>query len=207
MAAILIGMNAAVLGARKVAACQRFMGRWFMHSPTNPRSAPLLLSCFSHKEIWHLGANMYVLWSFAPLIHEIMGSEQLAAFYITGGCLSSLASHYFKVASRSGHLPSLGASGALLAVLGACCTKRPDAQLQIIFLPMFVFSAQTAITGMIALDSCGLLFGWRVFDHAAHLGGTLFGCWYALYGHKYTWDQRASFVRKWHEFRKSLDGG
>ena len=147
---------------------------------------------------------MYVLWSFAPLIHQIMGSEQMVAFYVTGGCISSLASHYFKVASRVGS-PSVGASGALLAVLGACCISRPDAQLQIVFLPMVTFSAQTALVGIIVLDVCGLLFRWRMLDHAAHLGGALFGCWYATYGHKYTWDQRAPLVRKWHEFRKSMD--
>ena len=203
MAAVLIGINVAVLGAWRVASSRGFMERWFTHSPSDGRVAPLLLSCFSHMEVWHCGANMYVLWSFAPLIHEIMGSEQLAAFYITGGCFSSLASHYFKVASRAGAVASLGASGALLAVLAACCVKRPDAQLQIIFLPFLTFSAQAGLMGVIALDVCGLLFKWRLFDHAAHLGGNLFGCWYVTYGHTYLWDQRAPLIRKWHEMRKS----
>ena len=45
----------------------------------------MLLSCFSHAEIWHLGANMIVFWSFAPLIHHLLGTEQFVGFYVTGG--------------------------------------------------------------------------------------------------------------------------
>lgn len=204
MAAVLIGVNILVFGGWQLRACQPFMCRWFLTSPT--RSSPMLLSCFSHKGLMHLGANMYVLWSFAPHIHRSMGSEQLAAFYVSGGCVSSLASHYFKVATGV-MIPSLGASGALLAVLAACCLTEPDARLSILFLPFFTFSAQSALTGLIVLDTCGLLFRWMLFDHAAHLGGTLFGSWYVCYGHKYTWDQRAPLTRSWHQLRKYLENG
>jgi len=53
--------------------------------------------------------------------------------------------------------------------------KIPDEELCIIFLPMITFSAQSAIFGILAFDTIGLLARWRLFDHAAHLGGTLFG--------------------------------
>ena len=32
-----------------------------------------------------------------------------------------------------------------------------------------------ALIGIIALDTAGILFRWQLFDHAAHLGGVLFG--------------------------------
>lgn len=32
-----------------------------------------------------------------------------------------------------------------------------------------------ALFGIISLDIMGLLLKWQMFDHAAHLGGTLFG--------------------------------
>lgn len=35
---------------------------------------------------------------------------------------------------------------------------------------------------MIALDLIGLLRGWKLFDHAAHLGGALAGYLYFWYG-------------------------
>jgi rhomboid-like protein len=53
--------------------------------------------------------------------------------------------------------------------------KVPDAKLQIIFLPFFTFSAENAVYGLLAFDALGLVLGWKMFDHAAHLGGALFG--------------------------------
>lgn len=199
----IIGINLFIFGCWQIRACQPFMTKWFTASPYS-RSPTLLLSCFSHSEVWHFAANMFVLWSFAPFIQSILGSEQFAAFYITGGCFSSYISHCFKIASCVA-VPSLGASGALLAVLAACCVKEPEARLSIIFLPFFTFPAKTALYGLVAFDACGILFKWRLFDHACHLGGTLFGAWYITYGHKYLWDQRAPVIQQWHEFRKSLE--
>lgn len=83
--------------------------------------------------------------------------------------------------SFSGH--SLGASGALLAVIGIFGSVLPDSKLQIIFLPMFTFSASSAIKAMAAFDAVGCLAGWRFLDHAAHLGGLLFGVWYVRCTH------------------------
>lgn len=42
------------------------------------------------------------------------------------------------------------------------------------FLWLFFFQALKAI---LALDAVGLCLGWKFFDHAAHLGGALFGMW------------------------------
>lgn len=53
--------------------------------------------------------------------------------------------------------------------------KMPEARLRILFVPFFDFSAQAAVIGIIVFDLCGLLFRFRLFDHAAHLGGSLFG--------------------------------
>lgn len=66
-------------------------------------------------------------------------------------------------------------SGAVMAVLGYVCTQFPDNQISIIFLPWFHFSAETGIKAIMALDLAGCLLGWKLFDHAAHLGGALFG--------------------------------
>lgn len=32
-----------------------------------------------------------------------------------------------------------------------------------------------AIKAIMALDTAGVIFGWKIFDHAAHLGGALCG--------------------------------
>lgn len=62
-----------------------------------------------------------------------------------------------------------------MALLVYTCMKLPDARLKIVFVPHFDFSAKSAVTGMIAFDLICLLLGFKLFDHAAHLGGSLFG--------------------------------
>lgn len=79
---------------------------------------------------------------------------------------------------------SSGASAAILGVIGSTCILNPDLRISILFLPFFSFTAQNALIGIIGLDLVGLLSGWRLFDHAGHLGGTLFGLLYATHGHK-----------------------
>ena len=32
-----------------------------------------------------------------------------------------------------------------------------------------------ALKALVAIDTVGLMLGWRLLDHAAHLGGALFG--------------------------------
>lgn len=66
-------------------------------------------------------------------------------------------------------------SGAILGILAYVCTRYPETELQIMFLPMFTFSAENAIKTIIVFDILGCILGWKFFDHAAHLGGALFG--------------------------------
>uniref|UniRef100_A0A3Q2Q064 rhomboid protease n=1 Tax=Fundulus heteroclitus TaxID=8078 RepID=A0A3Q2Q064_FUNHE len=120
--------------------------------------------------------------------------------------ISTFVSYVCKVASGR-FSPSLGASGAIMTILAAVCTKMPEAKLAIIFLPMFTFSAANALKVIVAMDAAGLVLGWKLFDHAAHLGGALFGIWYILFGHDLIWRNREPFVKLWHELRTRGGGG
>lgn len=66
-------------------------------------------------------------------------------------------------------------SGAIMAVLGYVCIRYGDSQLSILFLPMLTLKAATAIKFILGVDIAGCVLGWKLFDHAAHLGGALFG--------------------------------
>nr|XP_046910064.1 presenilins-associated rhomboid-like protein, mitochondrial isoform X2 [Dermatophagoides farinae] len=138
------------------------------------RIAPMILSNFSHYSITHLAMNMIVLYSFCDLGVHLFGRENFLALYLNAGIISSFASFVHKVIINS-TVPSLGASGAILGVLGATCLERPDIQLMIIFLPFFTFSSYTALKSILLLDALGIILRWEFFDHAAHMGGTLFG--------------------------------
>uniref|UniRef100_A0A8C0UIM2 rhomboid protease n=3 Tax=Cyanistes caeruleus TaxID=156563 RepID=A0A8C0UIM2_CYACU len=154
---------------------RRIMFTYFTSNPSSRAlCSPMLLSTFSHFSLFHMAANMYVLWSFSSSIVSLLGCEQFIAVYLSAGVISSFVSYVAKMATGRFE-PSLGASGAIMTVLAAVCTKMPEAKLAIILLPMFTFTAGSALKAIIAFDTAGLALGWRLFDHAAHLGGALFG--------------------------------
>ncbi|XP_020925585.1 presenilins-associated rhomboid-like protein, mitochondrial isoform X3 [Sus scrofa] len=197
----IIAANVFVFCLWRVPSLQRTMIRYFTSNPASKvLCAPMLLSTFSHFSLFHMAANMYVLWSFSSSIVNILGQEQFMAVYLSAGVISNFVSYVCKVATgRYG--PSLGASGAIMTVLAAVCTKIPEGRLAIIFLPMFTFTAGNALKAIIAMDTAGMILGWKFFDHAAHLGGALFGIWYITYGHELIWKNREPLVKIWHEMR------
>lgn len=188
--ALLIGLNIVVYLMWKGKSLKPFMTRYFTNSyASKSLCSPMLLSAFSHSSVIHLGLNMYVMSTFAPhIIEKFMGPEQFWSFYITAAVVSSFVSLMDKAVMRSG-IRALGASGAILAVLTYTCMQIPDARLSLIFVPGFEFSAKSAVYGIIAFDLLGLLLRFRLFDHAAHLGGSLFGVAYALFLQEALWDK------------------
>ncbi|XP_044144180.1 presenilins-associated rhomboid-like protein, mitochondrial isoform X3 [Bufo gargarizans] len=199
----IIAANLLVFCLWRVPNIQRTMFRYFTSNPASQNLCfPMILSTFSHFSLFHMAANMYVLWTFSSSIVSILGQEQFLALYMSAGVVSTFASYVCKAGTgRFG--PSLGASGAIMTILAMVCTKMPEAKLALIFLPMFTFTAGNALKVILALDSMGLVLGWKFFDHAAHLGGALFGIWYALYGHELIWKKREPLVKIWHEFRSN----
>nr|XP_046263326.1 presenilins-associated rhomboid-like protein, mitochondrial [Scatophagus argus] len=203
----IIAVNAAVLCCWRIPSMQRRMIKYFTSNPASKtRCLPMVLSSFSHYSIIHMMANMYVLWTFSSGIVSLLGKEQFLAVYLSAGVISNMVSYLCKTATGRFY-PSLGASGAVMAVLAAVCVKVPEAKLGIIFLPMVTLTAGNALKALIAIDTAGLFLGWRLFDHAAHLGGALFGIWYVAYGHKLIWRKREPLVKLWHNMRSPGDGG
>ncbi|KAI5694336.1 hypothetical protein M8J76_001708 [Diaphorina citri] len=181
----------------------------YKYFASNPQSkylsVPMLLSTFSHQSPLHIFANMFVLHSFMPSSVEDLGKEQFVGFYLTAGVVASLLSYVHKILVRKPGL-SIGASGAIMAVLAHTCITHPDTELGILFVPYVRFSAEHAIQGIMLLDFLGVLFRWRLFDHAAHLGGALFGILYSKYGEQ-TWAHRAPVVEYWKSLKKQIGGG
>uniref|UniRef100_A0A8C6WSE4 rhomboid protease n=1 Tax=Neogobius melanostomus TaxID=47308 RepID=A0A8C6WSE4_9GOBI len=199
----IIALNAVVLCCWRIPSMQRNMIKYFTSNPVSKTQClPMVLSTFSHYSVIHMMANMYVLWTFSSGLVSLLGKEQFIAFYLSAGVMSSMVSYMCKTATGRFH-PSLGASGAVMAVLAAVCTKVPEAKLGIIFLPMVTLSAGNVLKALVAFDAAGLILGWRFFDHAAHLGGALFGVWYVADGHRLIWRKREPFVKLWHNLEKT----
>jgi membrane associated rhomboid family serine protease len=95
----------------------------------------VLYSMFMHGGILHLAGNMLFLWIFGNNVEDSMGRIRFVAFYLLGG-VAALALQV-AVAPNSG-VPTVGASGAIAAVLGGYILLYPRARVvTVIFIILF----------------------------------------------------------------------
>jgi len=141
-------------------------------------------SMFMHASILHIGGNMLFLWIFGNNVESSMGPVKFLAFYIVGG-LAALA---LQVAIGPSSLaPTVGASGAIAAVLGGYIVLFPRARvLTLVFIILFftvielpalvmlgVWFAEQAVFAVTGLTSpTG---GGGGIAYFAHIGGFGFG--------------------------------
>jgi len=202
MFASILAVNVAVFAMWRVPSLAPIMIKYFTCNPQiSTKGLPMLLSAFSHQSALHLGCNMFALYSFMDPMVSTLGMEQTLGIYLSSAVITSFFSSVSKVATGR-HGSSLGASGAICTVLGSFATLLPDARLQIMLLPFFSFSASMGIKGLMALDTAGILAGWKVFDHAAHLSGVLFGIWWCHWGNNLIWQRREALTQWWHKIRE-----
>lgn len=191
----IVGLNSLVMIAWRVPGLEKFMRRYFLHS-INSHPITMLTSTFSHRAPLHFGFNMLALWSFGQLLHDRFGREHFLAFYLTSGLAASMGSHAYKL-WRSDYASSLGASGALFGVAGACA-HIPNIKISLIFLPFQSFPLEHALPVIMAFDLYGLIRGWKTFDHAAHLSGALFGYGFYSISSKKIWANRRTILERLH---------
>jgi membrane associated rhomboid family serine protease len=151
-----------------------------------PDQAPwwitIFTSMFMHGSLLHLGGNMLFLWIFGNNIEDSMSRWRFVAFYLLGG-LAALALQI--VTDPDSAVPTVGASGAIAAVLGAYALLYPRARvITLIFIIIFVTIVQ--LPALIVLGFWFLLqllpaFSEPIGDggggiaYFAHIGGFLFG--------------------------------
>jgi membrane associated rhomboid family serine protease len=141
-------------------------------------------SMFMHGGIAHIGGNMLFLWVFGNNVEDAMGRVKFAVFYVLGG----LAAMALQIAVGPGAtVPSVGASGAIAAVLGGYLLLYPRARvLTLVFLfVFFTFIQIPAMFFLVIWFGEQLLFGYfNQVDptgggggvaYFAHIGGFLFG--------------------------------
>lgn len=123
----------------------------------------LLTSIFLHGGWMHLIGNMLFLWVFADNIEASVGNLGFLLFYILGGVLASLAHVYFNPISE---IPSLGASGAISAVLGAYLVMFPGSKVKV-FVFLVVILRRVTMSALIFL---GLWIGLQLFSGFQNMG-------------------------------------
>ncbi|KAI0128396.1 hypothetical protein BJ170DRAFT_326142 [Xylariales sp. AK1849] len=177
-----IGLNTSLFAAcRLVPALYPHL--W--HVPVGPSNYTLLTSMFGHQGFFHLGLNMYALYNFGPPVarsrtFEGSGSH-LTAFYLASGVMASLAHHLETVwpSPQKRFHPGLGASGGIMAVIGAFALSYPNSGIGIVLIPGSI-PAQQALALMAAFETYGIFVGFKSlpFAHSAHLAGLAIGSAY-----------------------------
>ena len=129
----------------------------------------LLTSMFMHMDFPHLYGNMFALAVFGTLFEKQAGSRQFLVVFFAGGVLAGMAGLVF-------YESLLGASGAIMAVLGCFAIFRPRSVVFVLGVPMPVLAALFVWAG---LDLIGFFSPDNV-AHFSHLAGMAFGGIYAL---------------------------
>jgi membrane associated rhomboid family serine protease len=158
-------------------------GRFFPRHQPSTWITPFT-AMFMHGGLLHLGGNMLFLWIFGNNVEDSMGRVKFIVFYVLGG----IAAVALQVAvGPNAAVPTLGASGAIAAVLGGYLVLYPRARVLTAVFIIFFFT----LIELPAIFFLGIwilqqvLFGY--FDltaptggaggvaYFAHIGGFAFG--------------------------------
>src|SRR5690554_6295295 len=95
----------------------------------------IFTSMFMHAGFAHIAGNMLYLWIFGDNVEDRLGPVRYLAFYLTGGVVASLA---HLITNPGSQIPTVGASGAIAAVLGAYLVLFPQSRI-VTFIPLGFF--------------------------------------------------------------------
>jgi membrane associated rhomboid family serine protease len=175
-----------------------------------PWAVSWFTSMFMHGSWDHILGNMLFLAIFGKNVEDAFGHLRYLAFYIAGGFAASALQTVMTLAfgtAAASHVPTLGASGAIAAVLGAYFVLYPNSRVLTLVLVFpvripafvylglwFVYQLVEANYGLFSATANG---GGVAFF--AHVGGFLFGVFvarrllreHAAYGHTPTVTQPA----------------
>lgn len=164
----------------------------------------LFTSMFMHGGLAHLAGNMLYLWIFGDNVEDALGHLKYLFFYLLCGMIAGLC-HVITtlVFGQSLLIPSLGASGAISAVLGAYIRLFPgkSVHLWVIFL-IFSVPAFLAVGIWFAfqvINGLGVLGGQEAggVAYAAHIGGFISGLILVGVFAKDYMTRRKAYRRRW----------
>lgn len=132
----------------------------------------IFTSMFMHAGIAHIAGNMLYLWIFGDNVEDRLGSFKYLLFYLAGGLVASLTHLLFNPNSQ---IPTVGASGAIAAVLGAYLVMYPRSRIAT-FIPLGFFMRLAMVPASVVL---GFWFILQLFNGflsigAADVGGVAF---------------------------------
>jgi membrane associated rhomboid family serine protease len=154
----------------------------------------MLTSAFLHSSWSHLAGNMFYLFFFGRKLEDVMGPAKFGLFYLVCVFVSSIGSVLGRVALplTQGRIPGLGASGAVMGIVGAYLFlyhERRIRALPLLFgiipvpftlpIPAWVFIVQTVARDVTRgwleqqFQEHGYIYS--LVGSSAHLGGIIAG--------------------------------
>jgi membrane associated rhomboid family serine protease len=171
-------------GVLRSVACQGMPGVTGSPAAQPPTWETVFTSMFLHGSFLHIFGNMLFLAIFGPTVEDSMGRFRYGAFYLLGGLVALGAQ---VLVSSDSTAPTLGASGAIAAVLGGYLVLYPRARiLSLVFIVFFVTIVEipaVLLLGFWFLEqlyfgAAGLaspVGGGEGVAYFAHIGGFAFG--------------------------------
>jgi len=123
-----------------------------------------ITAIFLHGSLAHLMGNLFAMLFFGIILEKVIGSKRFLIIYFTTGILANLIAINF-------YSSSLGASGAIMGIIGTLAILRPGMQVWAfgVIMPMFI-----AAIVWVAVDAIGVFIPSNT-GHIAHLSGIAFG--------------------------------
>ena len=169
--------------------------------PSGPQEIPerdlvgflssVVFSTFLHAGFLHIIGNLLFLWVFGNNVEDFLGPIKFLLFYLLGGIIASFA-HVWWTISTSGSdcfadanacVPSVGASGAVAAVMGAYLLLFPRARVNVLVPIFIIFTViqMSALTTLLIWFAYQFVIAWQDVTGVtsvawmAHVGGFVFG--------------------------------
>jgi membrane associated rhomboid family serine protease len=152
----------------------------------------LLTSGFVHADVAHLIFNLITFYSFGFALERVIGTVRFVVLYFSGLLISGIGTC---VKHRDDpNYASLGASGAILAVLFASIIYFPKQRLLILPLPIPIPAPLFAVAYLVFSYYSSRRAGGRI-NHDAHIFGALTGMAFVLLTDPHTVERLVSSLR------------
>jgi membrane associated rhomboid family serine protease len=152
--------------------------------PANPTAISYLTANFLHGGWLHIIGNMWFLWLAGFVLEDVWGRWLYSVFYLIAG---AAALQFYAWSNPGSITPTLGASGAVAALMGAFLVRFPKMKIEMGWLFLFkIYRFKAAAYWLLPLWLGSEIFYGSLFGsssgvaHWAHVGGFLFGALAAL---------------------------
>lgn len=157
----------------------RFLFRpyWFLR---NREYTTLFTSAFVHADLPHLLFNCITFWFFGVPLERLIGTPRFALLYLVGLVCSEIGPWLRH--RNDPHYATLGASGAISAVLFASIVYMPDQSLIILPIPVPIPAPLYAL-GYLGYSWWASRSRRDGINHDAHFGGAITGLLFVAVTH------------------------